>query len=146
MPTTRRSRVVAAPVEDVWRVVRDPHHLPRWWPKVARVEGVGAGFWTKVMLTQKGKPVRADFRLVEQEEPRLRVWEQELEDSPFERFLGRQREEVHLEPAGETETRVTIVSTQKLRGMARFGGVLMRRATRRQLDEALEGLERAVGR
>ena len=36
----RRSRTVAAPVDDVWRIVRDPYHLPRWWPKTQRVEGV----------------------------------------------------------------------------------------------------------
>ena len=33
----------------------------------------------------------------------------------------------------------------KLRGSSRFGGFMVRRATRRQLDEALDGLGRAVG-
>jgi hypothetical protein len=34
---------------------------------------------------------------------------------------------------------------RKLRGLARFGGIQMRRAARRELDEALELLDQAVG-
>ncbi|MGH2855564.1 MAG: SRPBCC family protein, partial [Solirubrobacteraceae bacterium] len=40
MPTTQRTRTIAAPAGEVWELVSDPHHLPRWWPRVARVEGV----------------------------------------------------------------------------------------------------------
>ena len=42
MPTARRSRTVAAPPERVWGTVGDPYHLPRWWPRVTRVEAVTA--------------------------------------------------------------------------------------------------------
>ena len=65
MPTARRSRTVAAPPEQLWDVVSDPHHLPRWWPRVTRVEDVEAGAFTEVMRTERGKLVRADFQLVE---------------------------------------------------------------------------------
>ena len=41
---------------------------------------------------------------------------------------------------------MTIEQRQKLRGLARFGGLLVRRATGRVLDEALDGLERACVR
>ena len=41
--------------------------------------------------------------------------------------------------------RVELTAEQKLRGSYRFGGFMLRWATRRQLDEALDGLERAVG-
>jgi len=34
---------------------------------------------------------------------------------------------------------------RKLRGLARFGGVQMRRAARRELDEALDHLDQALG-
>ena len=34
MPTARRSRTIAAPAEELWEVIGDPHHLPRWWPRV----------------------------------------------------------------------------------------------------------------
>jgi len=34
--------VIPAPRADVWNVVSDPYHLPRWWPKVTRVESEAA--------------------------------------------------------------------------------------------------------
>src|SRR4051812_45660873 len=119
MPKVRRARVVSAPPEAVWDVVADPHHLPRWWPKVRRVEDVSGGRWTQVLMTAKGRPVRADFRLVESSAPARRVWAQELPGTPFERFLREAVTEVDLTPAGE-ETEVSVLLRQKLRGLGRF--------------------------
>ena len=48
MPTARRSRTVPAPPERVWEIVGDPHHLPRWWPRVQRVESVTDEHFTEV--------------------------------------------------------------------------------------------------
>ena len=146
MATTRRHRTLRAGPDDVWRVVGDPHHLPRWWPRVRRVEGVERDRWTQVFVTAKGKPVRADYRLLESEAPRRRQWSQELEDSPFERLMNEAVTEVRLEPAGDAATRVTIELHQRLRGFAWLGGFLVRRANRRLLDEALEGLGAATER
>ena len=42
MPTTRRSRTFAAEPNRVWSIVGDAHHLPRWWPRVERVEADGS--------------------------------------------------------------------------------------------------------
>jgi hypothetical protein len=95
-----------------------------------------------VFVTKKGRPVRADFAVLEAREPSLLQWRQEVEDSPFERVLGDAVTEVRIEPAGEGAA-VTISQRQKLRGLARLGGLLVRRATGRVLDEALDGLERA---
>jgi uncharacterized protein YndB with AHSA1/START domain len=145
MPRTARTRVLDAAPADVWAVVADPHHFPRWWPRVERVEAVDRGTWTKVFVTKKGRPVRADFAVVEAREPSLVRWRQEVEDSPFERVLGDAVTEVTIEPA-QDGARVTIVQRQKLRGLARLGGLLVRRATGRVLDEALDGLERACVR
>ena len=39
---------------------------------------------------------------------------------------------------------MTLEVRQKLRGLSRFGGFLVKRATRRQLDEALDALERLL--
>ncbi len=100
------------------------------------------------MMTKKGRPVRADFRLDEHQEPERLVWHQELAGTPFERLLREARTEVRLngdEHRGETTT-VTIELLQRLRGWSRFGGFLFRRAARVQLDEALDSLERACGR
>ena len=146
MPTTRRTRTVDARPEDVWEVIADPHHLPRWWPRVGRVEGVDVDRWTKVFVTQKGKPVRGDYRLLESDPPRRRLWAQDLEDSPFEGVLGEAVTEVSLLARGEGATEVTIELRQRLRGFARLGGLMVRRANRRVLDEALEGLSVACER
>jgi uncharacterized protein YndB with AHSA1/START domain len=144
LPTTARTRTVSAAPEAIWDVVADPHHLPRWWPRVGRVEGVERNRFTKVFMTEKGRPVRADFVMEETEPPRAVRWRQEIEDSPFERVLDAAVTEVRLAPA-DGATAVTIELRQKLRGMARLAPFLVRRATRRLLDEALDGLERACG-
>ena len=144
MPTVKRARRLAAPQEDVWDMVSDPHHLPRWWPGVQRVEEVTEAGWTKVLRTDKGKAVRADFTRVESEPPSRLVWALEVEESPFERILSANVVEIRLSPADEG-TRAELRLTQKLRGMYRFGVPTVRRAARAQLDEALDGLQRAFG-
>lgn len=136
---------MAASPTEVWELVADPHHLPRWWPGVVRVEEASALAWTKVLTTDKGKTIRADFTREAAEEPRRLVWRQELLESPFERILREAKVEVGLEP-DDGGTRVSLTAVRKLRGISRFGGFLVRRATRRQLDEALDGLARAVER
>ena len=152
MPVVRRSRTIDASADRVWAVVSDPHHMPRWWPQVRRVEGVEDDRFTQVFTTRKGRMVRMDFRLLESEPPAeepgrsapgRQVWEQELAGSPFERVLDEAITEVVLEPSGE-QTLVTIVLRQRLRGYSRTGGFMLRRATRARLDEALAGLAGAV--
>jgi hypothetical protein len=39
---------------------------------------------------------------------------------------------------------VTLTSTEALRGLARLGSAMMRGASRRRLDEALAGIDRAL--
>jgi carbon monoxide dehydrogenase subunit G len=144
MPTARRSRTVAAPPERVWGTVGDPYHLPRWWPRVQRVEGVTDEHFTEVLGTDDGRSLRADFRVVVSREPERRAWEQELAGTPFERLFSAASTEVSLTPEA-AGTRVTLVVRQQLRGTARLGGFMVRRATRRVLDEALQALEALHG-
>jgi uncharacterized protein YndB with AHSA1/START domain len=142
--TVKRKRTVAAAPDAVWRLVSDPHHLPRWWPQVQRVEEVTGDAWTKVLRTPRGKTVRADYTRVEWRPPTKMVWRQEVEESPFEAILDEAVTTIALEPADEG-TRVELTSSQELHGRYRFGGFMLRRATKRQLDEALDGIEMAVG-
>lgn len=130
--------------DDVWRVVSDPHHLPRWWPNVERVEGVSEDHFTQVLLTQKGKPVRADQLVVEREDGRLMAWEQLLAGTPFERLLESQRTEVTVAPERDGTT-VALVVDQKLRGWSKLGPLFFSRAAGRQLEDALEALARVCG-
>jgi uncharacterized protein YndB with AHSA1/START domain len=144
MPTTTRTRTVESSADDVWRIVGDAHHLARWWPRVKRVEGVTASGWTKVFVTEKGRSVRADYAVIAAEPPWSIAWAQELEDSPFERLMDEAVTKVTLASEGESRTKVTIALQQKLRGWARFAPFLVKRGTRKLLDEALDGLEQCT--
>ncbi len=146
MPRVKRSRTVAADPDAVWDLVSDPHHLPRWWPQVQRVEDVTGDAWTNVLRTPKGKTVRADFTRVEWRPRTKIVWRQEVEESPFEAILEEATTTIDIAPTDdERAARVEIVSDQELHGRYKFGGFMLRRATKRQLNEALDGIERAVG-
>jgi uncharacterized protein YndB with AHSA1/START domain len=149
MARVTRTRTVQAPVGEVWKLISDPYSLPRWWPRTARVENVDAKpggkrtQWTKVLQTAEGRGVRADFRCVSSAERERYVWEQELEGTPFERHLKGLRVEIGLrERDGGTE--VSLTEEQALKGMSKFGSPLMKRARRDVLDEALNGIERAL--
>ncbi len=153
MPTARRSRTIAAPSQQLWELMRDPHHLPRWWPRVTRVEDVEADAFTEVMKTRKGKLVRADFSVVCDEAERTLTWVQRIEGTPFASVLESAETELRLAPREETATEVTIELRQQmaassarhnsfLRLAPRFGGRLVRRAALATIDEALDGLER----
>jgi uncharacterized protein YndB with AHSA1/START domain len=146
VPTVRRSRTLRATPEEVWAIVGDAYHLPRWWPRVTRVEGVEDGAFTEVLTTAKGVPVRADFQVVESAAPRVRRWAQQLVNTPFERVLVASEVEVRLERDGDAATHVAMALVQRLRGIALLGSFLVSRAGRRQLDAALDGLEALVAR
>ena len=145
MPTARRSRTVAAPPERVWEIVGDPHHLPRWWPKVTRVEAVSDDALHRGPAARRTAarcaPTSASST---RGRPERRAWEQELEGTPFERVFAAASTEVKLLPEGDG-TRVTVVVRQRVRGSARLGGFMVRRATGRVLDEALDALEALHG-
>ncbi len=145
MPLTRVSRTLAASPEVVWEVVADPHHQPRWWPRVRRMEGVDAERFTQVLGTDRGRGLRADFVVLECEPHRVR-WSQELVGTPFERLLDEAETSVSLEPATTDAgaTCVTLELRQRLHGWSRLVPFLFKRAAQRQLGEALDGLERAI--
>ena len=172
MPTARRSRTIAAPVEELWALIGDPHHLPRWWPRVTRVEDVEQDAFTEVMRTRKGKLVRADFDVTARDEDTHSLtWSQRVEGTPFAQVLSSAETQLWLTAQmagaatamnGQAEgrgmrTEVTIELRQSMvrysnrsRGMflglaPRLGGTMVRRAALATLDEALDGLERVSG-
>lgn len=149
MPTVAASRTIAASARAVWEVVGDPHHLPRWWPRVTRVEGVEDGTFTEVLAGKNGKVVRADFALLDSAQERRLVWAQQLEGTPFARMLRSAETEIALaERAGGAlaVTEVTIELRQALRGaLPRLGAHLVTRAAAATVEEALDGLERVFG-
>ena len=163
MPTARRSRTISASRQELWELIGDPHHLPRWWPRVTRVEDVEDGAFTEVFATRKGHLVRADFDLVYRDEAEHTLrWAQRVEGTPFGRVLRSAETEVRLSPTdpphrpgargddGAAElpaaTEVTIEVRQALAGFfAHFGSFMVRRAAAHTIDEALDGLARISG-
>jgi len=147
VPRVNRRRTIAAPRPEVWELVSDPYSLPRWWPRTMRVESVegeGADLqWTKVLGTAEGRGVRADFRRRESVEGERFGWEQQIAGTPFERHLRRYEIDLILADA-EAGTEVTVAAAQTLRGLSRLGSPMMRRGQGALLDEALDGLERAL--
>lgn len=146
-------------MDELWAVVRDPHHLPRWWPRVTRVEDVEDGAFTEVMRTRKGKLVRADFNIVACDDAeRSLTWAQQVQGTPFARVLSSAETELRLAAlqTGGPATEVTIELRQTMAGYSsssglffgfspRFGGRMVRRAAAATIDEALDGLERISG-
>ena len=144
MRAVRRARSFDATPDELWRLISDPYSLPRWWPSVVRVEDASDDAWTKVMRAPRGGIVRADYTRLESR-PRTRlVWRQELEESPFERIFSSSVTEIDLEPEGEGRTRVQLTAVQQLRGRFRLGSFMVRRASKRLLDDALDGIAHSM--
>ena len=137
------------PRAEVWALITDPYGLPRWWPRTARVENVEGepgtvdSQWTSVLTTAEGRGVRADFRCRESVEGERYGWEQLIDGTPFARHASSYAVEVVLSEEADG-TRVELSVTQTLRGVSRLGGPMMRRGQGALLDEALDGIERAL--
>ena len=141
----RRERVVPAAPAEVWGIVRDPTRLAAWWPGVSRVEEASPEAWTAVHVSKTGKSVRADYSLVEAEEPARVFWRHEVDASPFERLLRESTTEIALAPDDGGGTRVRLTLEQRPRGWARFSPFQLRAAARRQAELALDGLAGLFG-
>jgi len=140
MARITRSRRIETTPQNVWEVVSDPHHLPRWWPGVTRVEDVHGARFTQVIPTRRGRPVRLDFVVVESDPPRRRAWTQELAGTPFERLLSSWTTTVTLAADGDDACIITLEEHQQLRGSFRAGLLLQRRPATRRVESALSGL------
>jgi uncharacterized protein YndB with AHSA1/START domain len=151
LPITIRTRTIAMPPREVWELVSDPHHLPRWWPRVARVEGVEEGAYAETVFTEvlsgrNGRVLRADFAIIlaDPDEMRLR-WMQLLRGTPFESVLTAAETDVRLSPNGQA-TDVTVELRQCLRGVfPRLGSRRIAKAAAATITEALNGLDRIAG-
>ena len=112
--------------------------------RVESVEGEGADLqWTKVLGTAEGRGVRADFRCIGLTDGERFAWEQLIPGTPFERHLRRYEIEVGLKDE-DGATALTLAANQTLRGLSRLGSPMMRRSQGALLDEALDGLDRAL--
>ena len=142
MPTVTCSRTIPARQTELWELLSDPHHQPRWWPNVERMEAVGEDGFTQVLTTRRGKPIRADFAVIAYHPPSMVVWEQQLPGTPFARVLRESVMQVDLGPTGDA-TVVTLSHRLTPRGYSRTGGFLIGRDTSKQLEAAV-GRDRAA--
>lgn len=105
------------------------------------MEGVTPRAFTEVLAAgDQGRPIRADFRVVEHDPPHRRSWDQQLAGSPFERVFAAVRVTVQLTPVDEG-TRVDLQIEQRLRGASKLGAPLAKRGAMRLLTQALDALE-----
>jgi len=150
VPRVNRRRTIAAPADKVWELVSDPYSLSRWWPRTTRVENVECrpegrdSQWTKVLETADRRGVRGDYRCTASVPGERYAWEQQLAGTPFARHLRRSAIEIALRAEGDS-TEVTLSSLQTLRGLSRLGSPMMRGAQGKVLEEALDGIEAALG-
>ena len=112
---------------------------------MTRVEEASPTAWTNVLVSPKGKTVRADYSLVEEEEPARVLWRHEVQESPFERLLADSTVELALEADTGGGTRVRVTLDQRPRGWARFSPFQLRAAAAKQAESALDGLAGAPG-
>ncbi len=96
-----------------------------------------------MLETAEGRGVRADYRCLSSAENERYVWEQQLEGTPFARHLRSSQIEVGLREVADG-TRVDVSSVQVLKGMSRLGSPMMRRGQGEILEQALDGIERAL--
>ena len=87
--------------------------------------------------------MRVDHHCTGATEGERYAWAQEIDGTPFEKVLRSATLEIRLERR-DGDTVVTLVGDDRLRGLSRLGSPMMRRAMRRRLEEALDGIERAL--
>jgi BMFP domain-containing protein YqiC len=106
--------------------------------------------FTEVLMSGRGKMVRADFKRLSVVPEHMIVWAQQVEGTPFARILTSAETEIRLADAHGAHgpaTDVTIELRQTMHGfLARLGSHLVRRAAGSTIEEALDGLERIAGR
>jgi hypothetical protein len=110
---------------------------------VREVPGGRRSRWTTVLGTRRGTGVRVDYRCTGASEGDRYAWAQEIDGTPFAKVLRSATLEIRL-TRRDGDTMVTLAGDDRLRGLSRLGSPMMRRAMRRRLDDALDGIERAL--
>ena len=118
----------------VWELVSDPYHLPRWWPTWSASRTSPTEAWTTVATSSRGRSVRFDFAARRtRARPSRIVWRQELEETPFERYPARVGHRGEPRAGRRGSTRVEL----RIRAQAARAGAL------RRLPDPARGAARA---
>ena len=104
-------------------MVSDPYALPRWWPRVTRVEEVSDRGWTMVLVSDRGKPIRADYTLAEARPMELLEWQQELDETPFERMLSARASSSSSQHDDDADTTAVVAAVHRAPARPRAAGI-----------------------
>lgn len=143
MPRNTVTRNLTADPDTLWKLVGDPSKLPRWWPKVERVDRRDPERFTKWVVSPRGRAVEMHYSLEEAGPGRRTVWRQDLDAGPFARSLRSASEEIRVEQSGDG-SRLSLSLERRLRGSARLGAWFVWRGQRRELREAMDAVEERV--
>ena len=113
MPRVVASRELLAPRKEVWRFIAEPHHLSDWWPGVHGVRpdrrGLAPGArWQLMSGPQSGGILGAYLRSPDAVGTLVVL---DVRTNELVRLLfadDRIEAEIHLEPAPDSRTRVTL--------------------------------------
>lgn len=150
MPRVTRRRAVGSSPETSWEFLTEPRNLPKWWPRTTSVRSIsGAGNvkgsrWTQVLQAKSGNRLGAEMICTAASEPTLWRFEQETDDTPFERMMSEAWTEIRINPKRGSGSEIELELGQRLRGMSRLGFWFVRSASRRTAEQALSALEEAL--
>jgi uncharacterized protein YndB with AHSA1/START domain len=140
---------LAAPVDEVWAVVQDPQRMGRWLAFADRIEVIDDEH--RRLHGEFGRQrAEIDIRITDVTPPRRLAWEHEAErlgGKPAPVFAKATRFAIELEPSGEEETVVRLVSQQEpVSAMKAFAIRAGNSSMRKALRQSLKGLAVQVGK
>jgi uncharacterized protein YndB with AHSA1/START domain len=113
MPRAVASRELLAPREEVWRFIAEPHHLSDWWPGVHGVRpdrrGLAPGARWQLMAGPQSAGILGAYLRSPDAAGTLVVLDVRTNELARLLFVDERIEaEIHLEPARDSRTRVTL--------------------------------------
>ncbi len=134
---------IAAPADDIYQVVMDPHRLKEWVSIHERIEDAPESLRKGSTLTQSlklaGRKFKVDWTVVENDRPSYVVWEGK---GP----LGSKAKAVYEFSESDGVTHFTYMNEYNLPGgpLGKMAGPAVRKVTGKELDTSLENLRSIV--
>ncbi len=134
---------MAAPADDIYQVVMDPHRLKDWVSIHERLEDAPDSLRKGSTLTQSlklaGRKFKVDWTVVENDRPSYVVWEGK---GP----LGSKAKAVYEFSESDGVTHFTYMNEYDLPGgpLGKMAGPAVRKVTGKELDTSLENLRSIV--
>jgi len=134
---------IAAPADDIYQVVMDPHRLKEWVSIHEKIEDAPDSLRKGSTLTQSlklaGRKFKVDWTVVQNDRPSYVVWEGK---GP----LGSKARAVYEFSESDGVTHFTYMNEYDLPGgaLGKMAGPAVRKVTGKELDASLENLRSIV--